>query len=425
MDMRSARKDGTGTLKLALSHKHQTVYESLGIKIKKDEWDPAKLAVISREDKKFCNIVLRKRFAEAELALQRIQLRRDFESLTAREILTMIVRGTDTADTPEDADYLLPVYNEYITLCRKATTAQLFKTSLNNLIEYESDIDSLRFKDINVAWLRKYQQWLLDTKGMEVNGANVYLRNLRTIFNYALENEMTAAHYPFKSIDMTPTEPDTPAIPYETFLEWATAPTDRGRSYYRDFFMLSFYLCGIRPVDLLNVKKNQVKDGRLVYWPTKLGGKTKMSIKIEPEAWEIIKMYEGEEYLINVMEKRTDYKEFCKHWNKALRAIGTDVKIPKVGKKGKRYYVVEHHGIVPFITSYYPRRCWATYAYNVLDIPMDVISQALGHKSGLKVTNFYVKRDGNKADQANRKLIDRVTADMRKKLEGELITQPA
>ena len=48
---------------------------------------------------------------------------------------------------------------------------------------------------------------------------------------------------------------------------------------------------------------------------------------------------------------------------------------------------------------------------------MDIISQALGHKSGLKVTNFYVKRDTAKVDIANRQLIDRLTADMAEYVE--------
>lgn len=413
-DGRSPRKDGTGTLKLAVTHQHQTVYESLGIRVKKEEWDGAKYQVITRPDKKFHNVLLRKRFSEAQDAMQRIEMREDIKSLTARDILTMIMRGTDTVDTPEAGDYVLPVYNEYIMLCRKATTASSYRTSRNNLIEYAADIDSLSFSDINVAWLRKYQQWLLTTKGMEVNGANVYLRNLRTIFNYAIQNEMTSARYPFKDIDMSTTEPDKRLIPYDKFLEWAVKPMPDLREFYRDLFMLSFYLCGIRPIDLLHVKKDQIQDGRLIYWPEKLNGKTKLSIKIEPEAQALIKKYEGKELMLKVLEERTDYKQFCKSWNKALRAIGEDFESSGRTDKGFYYCKRWHKGIVPYITMYYARTCWASYAYNLLDIPMDVISQALGHKSGQRVTNFYVKRDTDKVDKANRQLIDRITADMDK-----------
>lgn len=414
LDTRRPQKtDGRGSLKIALQHKHQVGYKSLDVHLFAEEWDAARCQIINRADKKFLNVEIRKAFADMNTALSRVEARKDYDTLTAKEIIDMIARGADTVDEPGDLDYVVPVYNEYITLCRKTSTAQVYKSSLNNLIEYcAGEIDTLRFKDINGAWLRKYQNWLLDTKGMEVNGANVYLRNLRTIFNYALSNEFTKARYPFKDIDMSTTEPDKRMIPYEKFLEWAAKPMPDYRNFYRDLFMLSFYLCGIRPVDLLHVKKSQVEDNRLVYFPEKLNGRTKLSIKIEPEAWEIIKRYEGKEYLINILESRKDYRTFAKHWNAALRAIGEDLFGLKTGRQGTQYTTVKHVGIVPYITVYYARTCWATYAYNVLDIPMDTISQALGHKSGLKVTNFYVKRDTARVDKANRDLIDRVKADV-------------
>ena len=408
LDKRQPRKDGSCSLKLAITHKRQTVYDPLDVFIKPDEWDADRQQVVIRPDRKFLNVIIKKRMSEGTLALQRIMLRSDADALTARQVLRMVLRGTDTADDHESEEYVLPVYNEYITLCRKPATTACYRASLKNLVEYEPDIDSLKFKDITVAWLRKYQQWLTDARGMEVNGANVYLRNLRTVFNFAINNQYTFARYPFRDIDMSTTEPDKRSVDWDVFLDWASAPVTDNRVYYRDLFMLSFYLCGIRPVDLLHVKKSQVEDGRLVYWPEKLNGRTKLSVKIEPEAWEIIRKYEGDEYLINVMESRKDYKAFMAHWNRALKAVGKDEKEYRTGQKGRTYYNVVHKGVVPYITCYYSRTLWASYAYNVTDAPMDVISQALGHKSGLKVTNFYVKRDNAKADAVNRALIDRL-----------------
>ena len=410
LDTRYPNAEGRGSLKMALTHNRKTSYETLDIRLLPEEWDKERQVVVVRQDRKFQNVLIRKRMAEATLALQRIMLRDDIDQLDSKRILQMIVRGTDTADTIETTDYVLPVYNEYITLAKKPNTASSYRSSLKNLVEYERDIDSFRFKDISVAWLRKYQRWLEDEKKMETNGANVYLRNLRTIFNYALKNEYTKARYPFKDIDMGTTEPDKKLILWDTFVDWVSFPTDFGRNYYRDIFLLSFYLCGIRPVDLLNAKKSQVEDGRLVYWPEKLNGKTKLSIKIEPEAWAIIRRHEGKEYLLDIMERRTDYKAYMAHWNKALKAIGPDERIPQVCNNGKTYKIVKHHGLIPFITVYYARTCFASFLYNELDVSMDIISQALGHRNGSHVTNFSVKRGEAKADAANRALIDRLNS---------------
>jgi integrase len=406
-DGRFTRKDGSGTLKLALRHQHKTVYESLDIHIQKHEWDAERCQVIYRPDKKFLNVMLRKRLADATEALQRVETRSDFARMDAHTIILMLKRGSDTsADTWQNSDYLIPVFNEYVALAKKASTAESYRSTLSSLKAFEPSIDSFQFKDVNVAWLRRYHAWLLEEKKMSTNGANVYLRNLRTIFNYALKNDYTSARYPFRDIDMTTVEPDKRTIPYEKFLDWCTAKADSRMVIYRDLFMLSFYLCGIRPVDLIHAKKDSVQEGRLVYYPQKLNGRTKLSIKIEPEAWELIHKYEGQgEYLLNILDTRADYKQFCKQWNMGLKTIGR----AEITKK--------RSGTIPYITIYYSRICWATYAYNVIDTPMDVVSQGLGHKSGLRVTNFYVKRDGTKVDEANRKLIDRVKADIAARME--------
>ena len=59
------------------------------------------------------------------------------------------------------------------------------------------------------------------------------------------------------------------------------------------------------------------------------------------------------------------------------------------------------------LTSYWARHTWATIA-SELDIPVDVISHALGHSfsTGAKVTQVYINFNQKKIDDANRKVID-------------------
>lgn len=418
VDKRSTRKDGKAALKIALSHNRKTVYYSLGMFVNPDNFDAAEGIISPKTKYRFQNAQIANTMSRLQILLANVSCKQSCNSLSARELLDLItVEAGYKEELKSKSDGVLQVYEEYISLCKKKGTAQVYRASLNNLKLYDSEMENLKFDDINEAWLMRYQNWLLDEengRGMSVNGANVYLRNLRRIFNYAINNKRTSARYPFKDdgVDMTTIDPDKMPIPYEKFLEWATMPMPDYRGFYRDLFMLSFYLCGMRPVDLLHVKKEQVEDGRLVYYPQKLNGRTKLSIKIEPEAEALIKKYEGREYLINVMETRSDYKTFLKHWNEGLRAIGEDVLGQKKGRSGRTYTTVQHKSVVPYITVYYARTCFATYSFNVANIPIDTISQAMGHKNGLKVTNFYVKRDTSLVDKANRNMIDRLTKDM-------------
>lgn len=85
--------------------------------------------------------------------------------------------------------------------------------------------------------------------------------------------------------------------------------------------------------------------------------------------------------------------------NKELQKMGPMKKIPgRVGKK-------EYAPLFPEITSYWARHAWATIA-DELDIPDKVISEALGHEHGNKVTNIYIRKSVKKVDIANRKVLD-------------------
>ena len=147
--------------------------------------------------------------------------------------------------------------------------------------------------------------------------------------------------------------------------------------------MLMFYLIGINAGDLLSLKTEDLYNGRIEY--NRMKTHKYYSIKVEPEAMEIIEKYKGKEHLLTFMDGNSNYKDFLKQLNTQLKKIE--------GFEG--------------ISSYWSRFTWATFAAE-LDIPIETISMALGHKAGYKITNVYIKFNQKKIDEANRKVIDYV-----------------
>ena len=119
------------------------------------------------------------------------------------------------------------------------------------------------------------------------------------------------------------------------------------------------------------------RDGRLQYRRAKTG--KNYSIKIEPEAQVIINKYPGKDHLLSFGEK----------FGRWFRC-GCNETLSKLYKG---------------LTWYYARYSWANYAVD-LDIPKDIISEALGHKHGSTVTGIYIKYSLDKVDKANRQVID-------------------
>ena len=166
------------------------------------------------------------------------------------------------------------------------------------------------------------------------------------------------------------------------------------------------YLIGVNTVDLLLAKKDQIVDGRFEYIRRKTG--KRYSVKVEPEAMEIIGRRSGKDWLLDAMDSREGYRSFAHDMNDSLKLIGDTVRetIPVSDSLFDEPEVVERvMPVIPGITTYSARHTWATLAHET-GVPMDVISQALGHSFGNRTTLIYIKPDIRKVDEANRRVID-------------------
>jgi integrase len=156
----------------------------------------------------------------------------------------------------------------------------------------------------------------------------------------------------------------------------------------------TLYLCGINLADLVEIK--EIKNGRIEYHRRKTN--KLYSIKVEPEAMEIINRNKGNEYLLNIKEIYSDYRSFNSKLNNMQKKFGP---VEVVNKKGKKTCTQ----MFPNISIYWARHSWASVAAEI-GISDEVISQALGHSTTNPTTAIYINRNRDKIDEANRKVID-------------------
>lgn len=268
-------------------------------------------------------------------------------------------------------------------------TRKMYERTSRKVTEFDSKAD---FESIDKRWLERFHKWLMDG-GANANGAAHHLRNLRAVFNYAIEEEVTN-NYPFRKYKIRYEQTRKRDLTIDQLCQLRDVQLLPFQEPYRDIFMLMFYLCGINAGDLFLLTKDNVNNGRIEYYRQKT--KKYYSIKIEPEAQVILEKYKGEKYLLNMMDNNVDYHQPLKRMNQQLKKIG------KVYKEGEKW---EGTALFPGISSYYARHTWASIAAEA-DIPMDVIAQALGHASPYSTTDIYVNRRLKKIDEANRKVLD-------------------
>ncbi|MCM1489894.1 MAG: site-specific integrase [Muribaculum sp.] len=390
------REDKNNSIRLRVTSNRRSVQFSIGISATSEEMENA----LSKEPKTKLSQVgrlIRAYSAKVELATNEI-INKGLENEDVRvlsEILKNALIGSGETVCPNDEKSKL--FSKFYEVCMNTKKNKSYRSSceytLKKMRDYDNKLDSLVFEEIDLKWLNCFDEWLC-LNGASQNTRCIHFKNIRTVINRAIDEELTEK-YPFRRFKIKQELTRKRSLPVAEIRKLFSCDVEDYQEIYRDMFKLMFFLCGINAIDLYNLKSIS-SDGRIEYRRAKTH--KLYSIKIEPEAMEIIEKYRGAKNLLSIADRWSDHKDFIKWMNEGLKKIG-EVKI--VGRGGKKK-------IKPFwpeISSYWSRHSWATIAYNDLDIPKDIIAQGLGHGKQ-DVTETYIKRDERKVDEANRKIID-------------------
>lgn len=392
LDQRTQKKDGSCPIKLYVNG-NKRFYVGTGLSCPPDMW---------------CESTYIKKgvsgYAAHNMKLRHIASEMD------KYILTMDMADTQVTDAQikmkaeeiihgskrKRARTFVSCMEEFAEKKGKATTKGVYLMTLSKLRQYDPDC---AFESMDRKFLENFEGWLSE-QGLKTNTIGIHMRNIRAVFNYAIDEEYTTL-YPFRRYSIKKEATRKRSLSIEQVRALMEFDCEKHLVRYRDMFMLMFYLIGINAVDLFNAKSEDVVNGRLEYKRSKTG--RLYSIKIEPEAQAIIDRYRGKEYLLNIMDEYGYYKDFVHRMNLSLRQIG---EVHRAGRGGKK----SREALFPDISSYWSRHTWATLAAEI-DIPKEHIAQALGHSwAASAVTDIYIRLQEKKVDEANRKVIDYVNS---------------
>lgn len=312
--------------------------------------------------------------------------------LTARQVKPLLQKAMNPAK--EMPCHFLTRYIYEFAATKTGRTVTLYEQTAKRVSEFDG---SATLDGVDVKWLERFERRCLAT--MRVNTVGIHLRNIRAVFNWAIREGETN-NYPFSRFRIRREETRKRSLSVEDLRrlrDYACADYQR---QYRDMFMLMFYLIGINAKDLLHLRRENLVNGRIEYVRAKT--KKRYSIKVEPEAMEIIERYRGDRYLLSPLDKCSNGLNWLHRMNEALKDIGKTCR-PGMAKEGDALF--------PELSSYWSRHSWGTIAAE-LDIPIDVIAHALGHNiPELNVTSIYIRFNEKKVDVANRRVIDFVNGE--------------
>ena len=393
--------NGPYPLKLRISHKGEKAYLPTDISLTPEQWDGK--AVINHEKAKSLNDFLIAKRAMTESTIFNFKLTNSLDKLSASQLKVVVESGGESS-AKTDGHKFLDYYLQRQESAKKNSTRLSYDSAINRMKMHDPLLATRTFEDIDEAYIRQMDEaW--EKAGLTTNSRAVYMRNIRAVFNDAIDDNLTT-NYPFRkfSIKKAPTKKRNLSVEELRMLRDYPI-VNAFQEKYRDIFMLCFYMRGINMVDLLGLKKSNIRAGRVNYIRSKTG--KAYSVKIEPEIRALLDRYEGEEYLIDICDGSKDekefeakYKGFLQRMDRGLKKIGP---YERKGLGGKKLI----DPILPDLSQYWCRHTTATLMAE-LGYSNEIIACSLGHEFGIKTTNIYIEYNQKEVDKANRALIDYV-----------------
>ncbi len=360
-----------------------------GYKLYPHEWDPKSQDIVFlpgiADNRRSYLVSVRYALREDVERLKGIILRLDRSggAYTADDVVTKYFSPVETICFIAFARNLAG----QLRLAGKQCTADTYTTALNSFARFREERD-IPLDEVNSDLMTAYETYLKST-GLCPNSISFYMRNLRAIYNRAVDEELTVQRHPFKHVYTGIDKTVKRAVPLKVIrqirnLDLSLSPV---LDYARDIFMFSFYTRGMSFVDMAFLKKRDLQNGILSYRRHKTN--QQLFIKWEKPMQELVDKYDtsGMPYLLPVIkyrdkDERQQYKNEAHRVNRNLKKIGIRL------------------GLSMPLTTYVARHGWASIAKSK-NIPIATISEAMGHDSETTTRIYLASLDTSVVDKAN------------------------
>lgn len=346
-----------------------------------------------------------------------ISIKRDMINITAKANKVIKAIGDDFSfalfeaqmfniklENVKDKYNVYSCYEEKMQQLLNENRIGSYEAYLNSMVSLKSFRENLKFKDVTVNFLKKYEYFML-AKECSKSTIGIQLRHLRAIMNIAkYAGLITEAEYPFgrqkhNKYEIPSSRNVKKALePYEIKKIINYVPQGYKESWSRDMWLFSYYCNGMNMVDIFNVKYKDIVDEFLYYVREKTKNTCKNVNQIEiflvQQALVIIdrwgSAYNGKAYIFEVFDDNMsamDKKEACKMGvdmiNRTMRTIANKL------------------GINKSVSTYVARHTWATVLLRN-NFSMGYISKGLGHTSFATTERYLADFDQDQKREAGR-----------------------
>jgi len=305
-------------------------------------------------------------------------------------------------------------YREYINALRKNNrigTAETYEYSFKAITRYLStknkSIDKLLFYDVDVKWLKSFENYLLESN-LSVTTVGIYLRPLRAIFNKAIEEkDLDKEYYPFgkRGYQIPQTKKVKKALNYEQLKRlYLAEPKNKEQEKAKDFWFLSYNCNGMNLKDLALLKYSNLNNDSLTFYRAKTYFTSKHNLK------EIQVFFN--DYILSMLEKYGNTnKDPNNYVFDILKPSQTEVEIKRRVSIFNRFInqhikiIASDNGINEDISFYWARHSFATISVRQ-GASLEFMQESLGHNSKATTENYFAGFDSDVKKEFANSLMD-------------------
>ena len=399
-DTRIQKKDGTYAIKLRITYNREQKYFPLGKFLTKEDWEIYKSG-------KHRN----KKLKELEIYLSAIE-NKAVKIIDNMERFSLVEFLNQFNDKPQNKSFVLDALKERhkkLTDSKRISTALTYQYTIKSIEDYLKFIKrkKLTFSDTTPELLQSFEDWMT-ANDKSITTTGMFLRNLRTILNQAIEDGLLPReNYPFsKNKYQIPSARNTKkALTIENIKKFVEhVPKTDAEARAKDLWLFSYLCNGVNIKDIAKLKYKNLDAKRISFIRAKTERSTKSNqksitaIRI-PEINTIIEKFgnkynEPEDYVFPILSQHdTPEQEYAKI-QQATKTINKYTK--RIGKE---------LGFELSLTTYTARHSFATVLKR-LGAPIEFISESLGHNN-LRTTESYLDSfEDDTKESYQRKLLD-------------------
>lgn len=393
------RKGGDHYIMIRLSHRGKRYTFASGHTAKPTEWLKSKGQVNTKHpDHNRINSELAETIAHAKKVIAMSDMQGTV--LSADEIAALLGRDPKAKRAPG----VLSFISERITEMKAVNeigNAKVYIQTGNSLSKYlqGKDITLNRFdfsKDIvfsrfDYTFLRKYETHL-KARNLKESSLSVHFRTLQAVYLEAIKRKLASeSAYPFKTFKVSKfsveTQPRAISKHDIKALERLTLSPEAFVFDARNYFLFSYYGCGINFVDLAKLRWQDIEGDFISYTRQKTG--KLITFKILPNLRDILSYYEAftgahhANYIFPILNRVTH-----------ITPKQIDHRIDKIDKQVNKALkqLSDMAGLTKHITYYVARHTFAN-ELQLAGEPVAKIAQLLGHDE--RVTRDYLKKFSN------------------------------